>query len=90
MPTHRHLSPAHQQTLDAIFRHHGGPADVTWADLMHLIEAVGSVRQKSDGVYQLLVNGEHHEFRRPTHDAITNADELATLRRFLERAHMTP
>jgi hypothetical protein len=90
MPTHRHLSNEHQQTLDAIFRHHGGPPKVEWTDLMHLMEAVGSVRDKGHGVYQLVVNGEHHELARPKHDAITNADELTGLRGFLERARMTP
>jgi hypothetical protein len=40
-------------------------------------------------VYQFIVNGEHHECQRPTHDALTNAEELAALRKFLERAHDT-
>jgi hypothetical protein len=29
-------------------------------------------------------------FARPRHDKITNADEVADLRAFLERARMTP
>jgi hypothetical protein len=36
------------------------------------------------------VNGEHHEFERPTHDALTNVDEVAALRTLLARARMTP
>jgi hypothetical protein len=90
MPAHRHLSPEHQQTLVAIFHHHGAPARVEWTDILHLIEDVGSVNDKGNGRYQFVVNGEHHEFERPTHDVLTNADELATLRKFLERARMTP
>ena len=90
MPAHRHLSPEHQQTLVAIFRHHDASPHVEWADLLHLIEDVGAVHDKGHGVYQFIVNGEHHEFQCPTHDALTNAEELATLRKFLERARMTP
>ena len=90
MPTHRHLTPEHQQTLLTIFRHHDGNARLEWADLLHLIESVGSVNDKGHGVYQFVVNGEHHEFQRPKHDALTNADEFSTLRTFLERARMTP
>jgi hypothetical protein len=90
MPTHRHLSPEHQQTLVAIFGHHKNPPHVEWADLLHLIEDVGTVNDKGDGRYQFVVNGEHHEVQRPVHDKLTNADELGALRRFLERARMTP
>ena len=90
MPAHRHLSPEHQQTLIAIFRHHDTSPHVEWVDLLHLIEDVGAVHDKGHGVYQFIVNGEHHEFQRPTHDALTNAEELAALRKFLERARMTP
>jgi hypothetical protein len=90
MPTHRRLSAEHQQTLVAIFRHHDAPARIEWADLLHLMEAVGSVHDKGHGVYQFIVNGEHHEMVRPTHDALTNADEMTAFRKFLERARMTP
>lgn len=90
MPTHRHLSAEHQETLETIFRRHGGPPRIEWADLLHLIEGVGAVRDKGDGVYQFEVNGEHHEFVRPAHDVLTNVDELDALRHLLERAHMTP
>jgi hypothetical protein len=90
MPAHRHVSPAHQQTLVAIFHHHGAPGHLEWADILHLIEDVGTVNDKGDGRYQFVVNGEHQEFERPRHDALTNADELAALRSFLERARMTP
>ena len=89
MPTHRHLSAEHQKTLIAIFSH-GGAARVEWVDVLHLIEDVGTVNDKGHGVYQFVVNGQRHEFQRPVHDVITNADELATLRGFLERARMTP
>jgi len=90
MPTHRHLSTEHQQTLVTIFRHHDAPARIEWTDLFHLIEAVGTVNDKGHGVYQFIVNGEHHEFTRPKHDALTNNEEIATLKSFLERARMTP
>jgi hypothetical protein len=90
MPSHRHLSAEHQQTLVTIFRHHGEQPRVEWADLLHLIEDVGKVNDKGHGVYQFVVNGQHHELARPTHDALTNADDLAKLRTFLERARMTP
>jgi len=90
MPTHRLLSTEHQQTLIAIFRHHDAPPRIEWADLLHLIEGIGSVHDKGHGVYQFIVNGEHHEFKRPHHDALTNADESAELREFLKRAKMTP
>ena len=90
MPTHRHLAAEHQQSLDAIFRHHDAPARLEWTDVLHLIESVGSVHDKGHGVYQFIVNGEHHEFVRPRHDVLTNADEVASLRAFLVRARMTP
>jgi len=90
MPAHRHLHAENQVTLETIFDHHRHAPRVEWTDLVHLIEEVGTVRDKGDGVYQFVVNGEHHEYARPRHDAITNADELAALRHFLERARMTP
>jgi hypothetical protein len=90
MTTHRHLSAEHQETLEKIFRHHDAPARLEWADLLHLIEAVGTPNDKGHGVYQFVVNGEHHEFKRPKHDALTNAEEFDELRKFLTRARMTP
>jgi hypothetical protein len=90
MPSHRHLGPEHQKTLNAVFQHHHLPARIEWADLLHLIEDVGKVNDKGHGVYQFVVNGEHHEVERPAHDALTNADELSALQTFLERARMTP
>ena len=89
MPTHRHLTPEHQQTLEHIFWHHRTP-EIEWADLLHLIEAIGSVVEEGHGKYKFVVNGEHHVFARPRHDKITNAEETAELRAFLERARMTP
>jgi hypothetical protein len=89
MPTHRHLTPEHQQTLEHIFWHHRTP-EIEWADLLRLIEAIGSVVEEGHGKYKFVVNGEHHVFTRPRHDKITNAEETAELRAFLERARMTP
>jgi hypothetical protein len=89
MPTHRHLSPEHQQTLVAVFSK-DAPGRLEWTAVLHLIEAVGTVNDKGHGVYQFIVNGEHHEFTRPHHDALTNADEVTALRKFLTRARMTP
>jgi hypothetical protein len=89
MPTHRHLTTEHQQTLVRIFEHHGTQF-IEWADLLHLIEAVGNVAEEGHGQYRFIVNDEHHVFARPRHDKITNADEVADLRAFLERARMTP
>jgi len=89
MPSHRHLTPAHQQTLLRIFEHHGAQP-IEWADLLHLIEGVGSVVEEEHGRYKFIVNGEHHVFARPRHDKLTNAEEVAELRNLLERARMTP
>jgi hypothetical protein len=89
MPTHRHLTPEHQQTLEHIFGHHA-PGHIEWPDLLHLIEAVGSVAEEGHGRYKFIVNGAHYEFARPSHDRITNAEEIAELKAFLERARMTP
>jgi hypothetical protein len=91
MATHRHLSKTHQDTLVTIFHHPGAsPTRLEWADVLHLVEAVGTVNDKDHGVYQFVVNDEHHEFKRPKHDALTNADEVDELRKFLTRARMTP
>ncbi len=89
MTTHRHLSTEDQHTLEAIFRPHDS-ATLEWTEIVRLIEEVGAVHDKGHGLYQFLVNGEHHEFQRPRHDVLTNADERAALRGFLERARMTP
>jgi hypothetical protein len=91
MTTHRHLGKTHQDTLVTIFHHHdASPTRLEWADVLHLVEAVGTVNDKGHGVYQFVINGEHHEFKRPKHDALTNADEQDELRKFLTRARMTP
>jgi hypothetical protein len=89
MPTHRHLATEHQQALEKIFSD-AAPGRLEWADVFHLIEAVGKVNDKGHGVYQFIVNGEHHEFTRPKHDAITDAEEIDQLRKFLTRGRMTP
>lgn len=89
MSTHRHLTTENQQTLVQIFGHRGA-SHIEWADLLHLIEGSGSVVGKGDGDYQFTVNGEHHVFARPRHDKITDAEEIAKLRAFLERARLTP
>jgi hypothetical protein len=89
MPTHRHLTTEHQQTLLRIFEHHA-TQPIEWAELLHLIESVGNVVEEEHGRYRFTVNGEHHVFARPRHDKITNADELVDLRKMLERARMTP
>jgi hypothetical protein len=89
MPTHRHLTPAHQQTLETIFGRHA-TKHVEWHDLIELIESVGTVVHKGQTEYQFIVNDERHVFTRPHHDRVTSEEEIADLRSLLERARMTP
>ena len=89
MPSHRHLAPTHQQTLQQIFQHDGTPP-LEWTELIHLVEEVGHVDEKGDGSYRLVVNGEGHVLRRPHHDKVTDPDDLHAIRALFERARITP
>jgi hypothetical protein len=88
MPDPVHLSPAHRDTLASIFRHPTSH-NIEWHDVLSLLEAVGSVKERHDGKYTVTVGGVTEVVERPRHKDI-DTDEVADLRRMLSQAGYGP
>jgi hypothetical protein len=84
MPDPVHLSPAHRDTLATIFRHPTSH-NIEWHDVLSLLEAVGSVKERHDGKYTVTVGTVTEVIERPRHKDI-DIDEVADLRRMLTQA----
>ncbi|MCW3096546.1 MAG: hypothetical protein JWL77_2164 [Chthonomonadaceae bacterium] len=84
-----HLNHKHIQTLQQIFRH-PAPTDVEWHDVVELMKHIGTVEEEKNGNLRVTVNG-ITEVLRPHGTRISDMEEMAELRRFLERAgHESP
>lgn len=75
------LSGADQRTYEALFRHPSSH-NLKWRDVVHLFETLGSVTEKPNHEYVLLVGAAQHVMRRP-HSKDLDASEIADLRHFL-------
>ena len=84
MPDPVHLSAAHRDTLATIFRHPTSH-NIEWHDVLSLLEAVGSVKERHDRKYLVTVGTVTEVIERPRHKDI-DTDEVANLRRLLSQA----
>jgi hypothetical protein len=88
MPDPVHLTSAHRDTLALIFRHPTSH-NIEWHDVLSLLEAVGSVKERHDAKYLVTVGTVTEVIERPRHKDI-DTDEVANLRRILSQAGYGP
>jgi hypothetical protein len=74
--------------MAAIFRHPTSH-NIEWHDVLSLLEAVASVKERHDGKYTVTVGEITEVIERPRHKDI-DTDEIADLRRMLSQAGYGP
>jgi hypothetical protein len=84
MPSPGHLDNHHRNTLRQVFEH---PAshNVEWRAVLSLLEAIGSVEQRHNGVVAVTV-GEQHAFFEPKGHKDLDAGTVAQVRQLLTAA----
>jgi hypothetical protein len=88
MATRHRVLNRDRRTLEALFRHPVA-RNLAWADALHLVERIGSVRQEHNARLLLAIGEHRHVFHEP-HGKELNAEEVQQLRKFLEGAGVTP
>jgi hypothetical protein len=83
-----HLSNHHRDTLRQIFQHPLSH-NIEWGPTLSLLEAVGSVTRRHDGVYVVTVGGDTLTLERPKTKDI-DAQQVVDLRRLLDQAGYGP
>lgn len=81
----RHLGGELRRTHAALFRH-PAPADLTWGEVIALLERLAEVREDRKGRFKVTRNGVLLTLRAPLLRIAMTGDELALVRRFLERS----
>ena len=79
-----HLSGHHRDTLLKIFQQDTN-YNVEWHDVVSLLEAVGSIEQRHDDMFQFRIGEETEVLRRPSGKDI-DGQQLVDLRRLLTSA----
>jgi hypothetical protein len=85
---HGHLSNHHRTTLAKIFQHPVSH-NLEWKDVLSLMGAVGTVEEKHDGKFTMIIGEESETLERPRHKDV-NAQEVLDLRRMLTNAGYGP
>ncbi len=75
------LSASDRRTYDALF-HHPSSHNLNWHDVIHLFEQLGSVSEKPNHEYVIVIGEAQHVLRRP-HSKDLTAEEICSLRHFL-------
>jgi len=70
--------------LEQIFRHPTGH-NIEWHDVLSLLEAVASVKERHDGKYVVTLGGETEAIERPKHKDI-DVQQVVDVRRMLRAA----
>ena len=83
-----HLNNHHRDTLAKIFQHPVSH-NIEWGPVVSLLEAVGTVNRRHDGLYVATVGDEKETFERPKTKDI-DAQQVVDLRRLLEKAGYGP
>ena len=83
-PEPRHLSNHHRTTLRQLFQHPVSH-NIEWADVLSLLEAVGSTVQEHGGKVAVTVGSETEFLDRPLHKDI-GTQTVVDLRRMLSSA----
>ena len=79
-----HLSGHHRDTLLQIFQEPTGH-NVEWHDVMSLLEAIGSIEQPHEDMFQFRIGTETEVLRR-SNDKDIDGQQLVDLRRMLANA----
>src|SRR5579872_6613413 len=74
----------HARVLDAIFEH-PFPHNLEWADVLSLMQHIGTVTERHDGKYDFETHGVHAVFTKP-HDKDLTPEAVLELRRLLSDA----
>jgi hypothetical protein len=83
-PGPEHLSGHHRDTLVQIFQQDTNH-NVEWHDVVSLLEAVGSIENRHDDMFEFRIGQETEVLRRPSVKDI-DGQQLADLRRILTSA----
>jgi hypothetical protein len=75
------LSGSDRRTYEALF-HHPSSHNLKWHDAVHLFETLGTVTEKTNHEYVILIGGASHLMRRP-HSKDLTSEEIRDLRQFL-------
>jgi hypothetical protein len=87
-PEPLHLNSSHRDTLDKIFEHPVSH-NIEWHDVESLLQQAGSVEERHDGKFAVILGSETRVFERPRHKDI-DVDEVVELRRMLAAAGYQP
>jgi hypothetical protein len=79
------LGAAERRTQAALHRH-PAPHDLAWGDVLALLERIAEVRPGRKGVFRVTRNGVMITLHAPRARVALTADELAEVKRFLERS----
>ncbi len=83
-PEPTHLNHAHRDTLSRLLQHPTSH-NIEWRDVVSLLEAIGSVKERHDGKFVVTVGAETETMERPRDKDIT-AQQVVDLRRMLTHA----
>jgi hypothetical protein len=75
------LSGSDRRTYDALF-HHPSSHNLKWHDVVHLFERLGSVSEKPNHEYVIVIGDAQHVLHRP-HSKDLTPEEIRNLRHFL-------
>jgi hypothetical protein len=88
MPNPPNLSGPHLDTLSHLFSHPTSH-NIEWHDVLSLLEAVGTVKERHDGKYQVAIGPQSIVIERPLHKDI-DISTVTELRRVLRNAGLDP
>ncbi|NJN20765.1 MAG: type II toxin-antitoxin system HicA family toxin [Leptolyngbya sp. RL_3_1] len=84
------MNSKRRKTLEAIFEE-PVPADILWADMVKLLEALGAtITQGRGSRVRVLLNGQRAVFHEPHPERTTNKGAVKAMRDFLVNAGVTP
>lgn len=84
-PRARHLGGALRKIHAALFRH-PAPSDLTWGEVIQLLERLAEVREDRKGRFKVTRNNVTTTLRVPLLRLALTADELSEVKGFLERS----
>ena len=88
MNTSPPLSGSHRHTYDAIFQHPLSH-NLNWRAVLALLKHLGEVVEEPNGSIKVTRNGQVLVIHRPGSKDVADADEVMTLRHFLEKSGTT-
>ena len=89
MKSPSNLNGSHLRTYNTIFQHPISH-NLEWREVYSLFKHLGEVTEESNGNLKITRNGQTLVLHRPNTKDVANADEVMTLRRFLEKSETIP